>query len=74
MSDEPKKPSVLIDLLDTNGLIKLFLALVSALLGTNLYQGAVSNKELTREQSAWDTEALELVLRKLDRIEAKMNP
>jgi hypothetical protein len=55
-------------------LVKLFIALVSALLGTNLYQGAVNNKELTREMSRWDTEALELVLRKLDRIESRLNP
>jgi hypothetical protein len=67
MSDETPKLQLTPDLL-----VKLFLALASALLGTNLYQGAVSNKELTREQSAWDTEALELVLRKLDRIESRL--
>lgn len=68
MSEEPKLQ------LTPDLLVKLFLALVSALLGTNLYQGAVSNKELTKAQAAWDSNTAELILRKLDRIEVKLNP
>jgi hypothetical protein len=53
-------------------LVKLFLALVSALLGTNLYTGLASNKELTKAQATWDSEIAEMILRKLDRIENRL--
>jgi hypothetical protein len=68
MSDEPHKFQLTPDLL-----VKLFLGLVSALLGTNLYTTATSDRELTKEQARWDSETAELVLRKLDRIEARLN-
>jgi hypothetical protein len=67
MSDDTPKLQLTPDLL-----VKLFLALVSALLGTNLYQGAVSNKELTKAQATWDSEIAEIILRKLDRIESRL--
>jgi hypothetical protein len=66
VSDEPKFQ------LTTDMLVKLFLAVVSALLGTNLYQGVTSNKELTKAQADWDSETAALIMRKLDRIEAKL--
>jgi hypothetical protein len=66
MSDEQKLQ------LTPDLLVKLFLALVSALLGTNLYTSATSDKRLTREQAQWDSETTEMILRKLDLIEARL--
>lgn len=65
MSNEPK-------LLSHDLLVKLFAALIAALLGSNLYNGVTSNKELTKAQAAWDSDTAALIMRKLDRIEAKL--
>jgi hypothetical protein len=67
MSDEPHKFQLTPDLL-----VKLFLGLVSALLGTNLYQGVTSDRALTKEQARWDSETAEIIMRKLDRIESRL--
>ena len=47
-------------------------AIISALLGTNIYDRATTKTDLTREQARWDSETAEILMRKLDRIEAKL--
>jgi hypothetical protein len=51
----------------------IIVALVSALLGSNLFQSVAANKELTREAAKWDTQVAEIILAKLDRIEARLD-
>jgi len=53
-------------------IVKLVTALVTALLGANLFSGVTSNKELTREQARWDSATAEIIIAKLDRIEARL--
>ena len=51
---------------------KIVTAIVAALLGSNLYQGVSHNRELTKAQAAWDSDAMADVVARLKRIEGKL--